>query len=97
MRFLAELYKEYKNPSYTKKIWRIFSFYGALIASFWYLVNADNYKDCVLQTVNLGFDTDTIAAIAGGLGGIYYGYNSIPEDWLEKIARWEYIEDYATT
>ena len=51
------------------------------------------YRDCVLLAVNLGFDTDTTAAIAGGLAGLYYGYDAIPEDWLNKIARREWIED----
>jgi len=32
-----------------------------------------NYKDCLLKAVNLGEDTDTIAAIAGGLARLYYG------------------------
>ena len=37
--------------------------------------------------------TDTIAAIAGGLAGLYYGYGSIPESWLEKIQKREWIEE----
>ena len=28
----------------------------------------------MLKAVNLGDDTDTVAAIAGGLAGLYYGY-----------------------
>ena len=39
--------------------------------------NNDNYKDTVLQAVNLGSDTDTTAAVVGGLAGIYYGLNDI--------------------
>jgi ADP-ribosyl-[dinitrogen reductase] hydrolase len=43
--------------------------------------------------VNLGEDTDTVAAVAGGLAGIYYGYDSIPKEWLSVIAKHEYIEN----
>ena len=35
-----------------------------------------------MNSVLLGNDTDTVAAIAGGIAGLHYGYESIPEDWL---------------
>lgn len=62
-------------------------------ASLWCLLNTNNYKDCVLKAVNLGSDTDTTAAIAGGLAGIIYGYDSIPKDWIEKLQRKDLIEE----
>ena len=49
------------------------------------LKNTDNYTDAVLKAVNLGGDTDTNAAICGGLAGIYYGYDAIPIDWIDSI------------
>jgi ADP-ribosylglycohydrolase len=49
-------------------------------------------KECLLKAVNLGDDTDTIAAIAGGLAGLYYGYEAIPQEWLEVIKRRDWIE-----
>ncbi|WP_405267597.1 ADP-ribosylglycohydrolase family protein [Methanobrevibacter sp.] len=51
------------------------------------LKNTDNYKDAVLKAVNFGGDTDTNAAICGGLAGIYYGYDSIPVDWINEIVK----------
>ena len=51
------------------------------------LKNTDSYKDAVLKAVNLGDDTDTVGAICGGLAGIYYGYDAIPVDWIEKIPK----------
>ena len=62
-------------------------------AAVWCLLNTDNFKDCLLKAVNLGHDTDTIAAIAGGIAGLYYGYSAIPENWLEKIQKREWIEN----
>ena len=46
-----------------------------------------------MAAVNLGKDTDTTACVVGGLAGIYYGYDGIPFDWLEQIARFDFIED----
>lgn len=45
----------------------------------------------MLNAVNLGGDTDTTGAVTGGLAGIYYGYENIPKDWVEQIARKEDI------
>ena len=69
---------------------------NSLEAALWCFLNTDNYRDCILTAVNLGEDTDTIAAIAGGLAGIYYGVGGekgIPEAWIEQIARKEYIKE----
>ena len=51
------------------------------------LKTTDNYKDAVLKAVNFGNDTDTTAAICGGLAGIYYGFECIPIDWLNQIEK----------
>ena len=67
-----------------------------LEAALWCLYNTDNYRNCVLTAVNLGDDTDTVAAVAGGLAGLMYGCGGkkgIPEEWISQIARKEWIED----
>lgn len=58
-----------------------------LEAVFWLLLNSNSYEESVLKAVNLGQDTDTIAAITGGLAGIHYGFDSIPEKWIKQISR----------
>ena len=60
-------------------------------AAVWCLIQTDSLKECLLKAANLGRDTDTIAAIAGGLAGLYYGYENIPSDWLEKILKRDWI------
>ena len=65
----------------------------SLEAAIWCLLTTSNYEECVLKAVNLGGDTDTIAAIAGGLAGALYGINAIPEKWINKIRKKEYIEE----
>ena len=65
----------------------------ALEAAVWSLITTDSFDQALLKAVNLGDDTDTVGAIAGGLAGLYYGYDSIPEDWLSAIKRREWIEE----
>ena len=56
------------------------------------ILRTESYADCVLKAVNLGEDTDTTAAVAGGLAGLYYGEESIPAEWLDVLARREDIQ-----
>ena len=65
----------------------------SLETSLWCFLNTDNYKDSIITAVNLGGDTDPIAAITGSMSGIVYGYKSFPKEWVEALARREYIED----
>lgn len=62
-----------------------------LEAALWCLLTTDNFPDCILKAVNLGNDTDTVAAVAGGLAGILYGYHSIPEEWVAVIPKKQQI------
>lgn len=64
-----------------------------LKASLWCVLNTNNYKDAVLMAVNLGSDTDTTAAVTGGLAGVIYGYENIPSEWIEKIRNKKLIDD----
>ena len=63
-----------------------------LEAAIWCVLTTDTYRDCVLKAVNLGDDTDTVAAVAGGLAGALYGYAAIPPEWLAALKRRDYIE-----
>lgn len=69
---------------------------ASLEAAIWCLLNTDNYKDLVLKAVNLGGDTDTIGAIAGGLAGAFYGVKQIPQNWLDVLKKKDYLEKIAT-
>ena len=65
----------------------------ALEAAVWSLITTGNFGEALLKAVNLGDDTDTVGAIAGGLAGLYYGYDKIPADWLAAIKRRDWIEE----
>ncbi len=63
-----------------------------LEAVYWSLLNSTSYFETIYNAVHLGNDTDTIAAIAGGLAGLYYEELDIPEDWMELIPKREEID-----
>ncbi|HNL83946.1 MAG TPA: ADP-ribosylglycohydrolase family protein [Chitinophagales bacterium] len=58
-----------------------------LEASIWCIINSNSYKESVLKAVNMGSDSDTTGAVTGGLAGILYGFENIPKDWINKIAK----------
>lgn len=64
-----------------------------LEAAIWCLLNTANYRECVLKAVNLGQDTDTVAAVAGGLAGILYGYEDIPKEWINSLVKNDMISE----
>ena len=65
----------------------------SLEAAIWSLLITDSFEDALLTAVNLADDSDTVGAIAGGLAGLYYGYESIPKEWLDVIQRRKWIEE----
>jgi ADP-ribosyl-[dinitrogen reductase] hydrolase len=64
----------------------------SLEASLWCFLNSESYSEAVLKAVNLGEDTDTTGAITGGIAGIYYGFDNIPQEWIAELVRKDDIE-----
>ncbi|OAI57356.1 hypothetical protein AYO49_02220 [Verrucomicrobiaceae bacterium SCGC AG-212-N21] len=58
-----------------------------LTASIWCLLTSSNFSECVLKAVNLGDDTDTTGCVAGGLAGVCYGLEAIPQEWIAALPR----------
>jgi len=63
-----------------------------LEAAIWCLLTTDSYESAVLMAVNLGGDTDTTGAVTGGLAGFYYGIDTAPAEWLEKLTNKEGVQ-----
>ena len=51
-----------------------------------------SFRGDILAAVNLGKDTDTVGAVAGGLAGIIYGLDDV-SDWVEQLRNKEEIMD----
>lgn len=58
----------------------------SLEAAIWCWLKEDSYSDIVLKAVNLGDDSDTTAAIAGGLAGLHLT-DGFPNNWLHALAK----------
>jgi ADP-ribosyl-[dinitrogen reductase] hydrolase len=69
---------------------------GYVIDTLWGAVRSiklkTNFADVVRAAISLGNDTDTTAAVAGGLAGLKYGYNQLPKEWLSHLKGIEIIE-----
>lgn len=49
------------------------------------LMYGTDFKDAMLKTVNLGYDTDCTAATLGSIYGILYGTAGIPAQWANAV------------
>ncbi len=69
---------------------------GSVWDSFWSAWDAFegalSYRETIERAVAYGNDTDTTAAIAGGLAGIYWGLEGIPQEWLAGMRGREVVE-----
>lgn len=62
-----------------------------LEASIWCLMKTSSYEEAVLKAVNLGYDTDTTAAVCGGLAAL--AYDKIQSEWIESIHHGQLVLD----
>jgi hypothetical protein len=44
-----------------------------------------NTKDAVITAVNMGRDTDCLAAVSAGIAGALSGASSIPQEWIDQV------------
>lgn len=66
-----------------------------LEAAIWCLLRGSNFRETVLMAVNLGNDTDTVAAVTGGLAGTFYGLGGAPPELVHGLARVNDLMDLA--
>ncbi|MFJ9737179.1 ADP-ribosylglycohydrolase family protein [Streptomyces sp. NPDC101166] len=51
----------------------------------WALRTTNSFEDAIRAAIDLGGDTDTVAAVTGGLAGAYYGLDAIPARWTQPL------------
>ena len=51
----------------------------------WALTHAANFREGLTMVAEIGGDTDTYGAVAGGLLGARFGIEGIPSEWREVL------------
>ncbi|MEP7114800.1 MAG: ADP-ribosylglycohydrolase family protein [Ilumatobacteraceae bacterium] len=59
---------------------------GALAQAVWALRRFDTFEQVVIAVIDLGRDTDSVAAVAGALAGAKFGIQSIPSRWVTYLS-----------
>jgi len=62
---------------------------NSLWAALWALERSNSLSDALRHSIGFGGDTDTIACIAGGIGGIAFGMEGVCEAWMEQMVQYE--------
>jgi len=61
------------------------SVWGCLAQAVWAVRTTTTFDAAVVRAIDLGGDTDTVAAVAGGLAGAVYGIQQIPSRWTTYL------------
>jgi ADP-ribosylglycohydrolase len=64
------------------------------VAIYAWLRHRESYEEAIRAVILCGGDTDSVAAITGGICGAELGENTIPKPWLEGICDWPRSPDY---
>lgn len=51
-----------------------------------------DFEDCLRRAIALGNDTDTVAAVTGGLAGARFGLSGIPHRWRDALRGQEILQ-----
>lgn len=74
---------------------------NTMICSLWAFYNTDSFEDALIKAVNIGgtnqADSDTIGAITGQIAGAYYGYDSIPNHFIDEMFMKDMLDGYSNT
>jgi ADP-ribosyl-[dinitrogen reductase] hydrolase len=58
-------------------------------------LGADSFEQALITAVNQGGDADTVGALTGALAGAYWGVDSIPIRWLDRLQNADEIHQVA--
>jgi len=56
-----------------------------------------NTRDAIISGVNMGRDTDCVAAVAAGISGALTGTASVPQKWIDQLERATQLNPHTNT
>ena len=56
-----------------------------------------NTRDAILAGVNMGRDTDCVAAVAAGITGALGGTASIPQGWIDQLEKATHLNPHTNS
>lgn len=65
-----------------------YCFHTAPVAIYACMRDRNDFREIVESVLNCGGDTDSTAAIVGGLIGFSQGSKAVPKEWLERVLDW---------
>lgn len=80
-------YREMLAPTWTPSDSRLAngSVWGCLAQAVWAVRSTDSFSGALVAAIDLGGDTDTVAAVTGALAGAIHGIASIPSRWTTYL------------
>lgn len=70
---------------------------GYVVDTLWSAKKAleeSSYEDVIKAAIAFGKDTDTTACVAGGLAGMRFGLEGMPDRWLSQLRGFEILSPY---
>lgn len=58
---------------------------NTMINALFWVQSTTSLEDAIIGAVNHGGDADTIAAITGSFAGALYGFEAIPQRWIDQL------------
>ncbi|MBW1991175.1 MAG: ADP-ribosylglycohydrolase family protein [Deltaproteobacteria bacterium] len=68
----------------------------AVMAAFYcFLEFPYDFRNAVRLAANIDGDSDSVACITGGISGAYRGLKNLPQEWLKRLEKADYLADVA--
>jgi len=57
-----------------------------------FYLHCHDFQEPIIEAINSGGDTDTLAALTGSYCGAYFGLENIPEKWIKGLVNFSQIK-----